>query len=160
MNTPHIWLRAETKPNEQRTPLTPRGAKTLIDKGFRITVEIARDRIFPIDDYRAAGCEVVEGGAWIDAPSDAFILGLKELAEEDFELEHRHIHFAHVFKGQSGASEMLGRFIAGGGSLYDLEYLLLENGRRIAAFGYWAGSCGAALGVLAPANKAAGAARP
>ncbi|MEM8681889.1 MAG: saccharopine dehydrogenase [Pseudomonadota bacterium] len=160
MNTPHIWLRAETKPNEQRTPLTPRGAKTLIDKGFRITVEIDRDRIFPIDDYRAAGCEVVEGGAWIDAPSDAFILGLKELAEEDFELEHRHIHFAHVFKGQSGASEMLGRFIAGGGSLYDLEYLLLENGRRIAAFGYWAGYCGAALGVLAHANKAAGAARP
>ncbi len=160
MSTTHIWLRAETKPNEERTPLTPDGARALLNKGFRVTVEIDRDRIFPIDEYQATGCEVVEGGAWIDAPSDAFILGLKELAEEDFELEHRHIHFAHVFKGQSGASEMIGRFIAGGGSLYDLEYLVLENGRRIAAFGYWAGYCGAALGVLAHANKAAGAARP
>ncbi len=160
MSNTHIWLRAETKPNEERTPLTPDGARMLLDKGFRVTVETDKDRIFPLADYEAAGCETADGGAWIDAPRNAFILGLKELAEEDFDLEHRHIHFAHVFKGQSGADEMLGRFIAGGGSLYDLEYLVLENGRRIAAFGYWAGYCGAALGVLAFANTAAGAALP
>ncbi|MEM9689001.1 MAG: saccharopine dehydrogenase [Pseudomonadota bacterium] len=160
MNMPHIWLRAETKPNEARTPLTPEGARSLLDKGFAVTVEVDRDRVFPIDHYRAAGCDTADGGSWIDAPSDAFILGLKELADEDFELQHRHIHFAHVFKGQSGANNMLGRFTAGGGRLYDLEYLVDEAGRRIAAFGYWAGYCGAALGVLAFANKAAGAARP
>lgn len=33
---------------------------------------------------------------------------------------------------------MLGRFKQGGGTLYDLEFLE-SNGRRIAAFGYYAG---------------------
>src|SRR3989338_9041842 len=36
---------------------------------------------------------------------------------------------------------------AGGGTLYDLEYLVDESGRRVAAFGYWAGYAGAALSL-------------
>jgi saccharopine dehydrogenase (NAD+, L-lysine-forming) len=41
----------------------------------------------------------------------------------------------------------LERFKSGGGTLYDLEYLVDENGRRVAAFGYWAGFAGAALSL-------------
>jgi len=41
----------------------------------------------------------------------------------------------------------LRRFMRGGGTLYDLEYLLDVNGRRVAAFGYWAGFAGAAVGI-------------
>ena len=36
---------------------------------------------------------------------------------------------------------MLKRFVDGGSRLYDLEYLENEEGRRIAAFGPWAGPC-------------------
>ena len=36
----------------------------------------------------------------------------------------------------------------GGGALLDLEYLTDDHGRRLAAFGYWAGYVGAALAVL------------
>ena len=43
---------------------------------------------------------------------------------------------------------MLGRFADDGGQLFDLEFLLDENNKRIAAFGYWAGFAGAALGVM------------
>ncbi|MDJ0710781.1 MAG: saccharopine dehydrogenase [Woeseiaceae bacterium] len=160
MNKPHIWLRAETKPLERRAPLTPAGARELLDEGFRLTVEHDADRIFPSDDYRALNCDIAKAGAWVEAPADAIVLGLKELPIDSFPLVHRHIHFAHVYKDQAGAEDMLGRFVKGGGTLYDLEYLTLENGRRIAAFGYWAGFCGAALGVLAWANKTAGDARP
>ncbi len=156
MSKPHIWLRAETKPREERTPLTPDGAASLIDEGFKVTVERDPDRFFPIDDYQAVGCGVADTGSWIDTPTETIILGLKELADDDFPLVHRHIHFAHVFKDQAGAEDMLGRFVDGGGTLYDLEYLVHENGRRVAAFGYWAGFCGAALGVMAHANHKAG----
>ena len=160
MSNTHIWLRAESKPQEQRTPLTPAGAAALRETGFDVTVEQCPQRIFAIDAYRAAGCDIVEQGTWTSAPSDAIVLGLKELPDDTFPLEHRHIYFAHVYKEQAGAEITLGRFVRGGGILYDLEYLTDETGRRIAAFGYWAGYCGAALGVLAWANKQAGESVP
>ena len=50
--------------------------------------------------------------------------------------------------GQHQWEEILGRFRSGGGELLDLEYLLDERGRRVAAFGYWAGFAGAALAVM------------
>lgn len=145
MKNPPIWLRAETKPGERRTPLTPSGAEYLLETGFGVTVEDCPLRIFSIDEYSRAGCEIVGTGAWRHAPPDAVILGLKELPAASFPLTHRHIYFAHVYKDQMGWEVTLDRFIRGGGILYDLEYLTLENGRRIAAFGYWAGYCGAAF---------------
>jgi hypothetical protein len=154
MKNTHIWLRAETKPLEQRTALTPAGAKTLLDAGLRVTVEHSPQNIFPIDDYRALGCAVAEPESWRDAPRDAFILGLKELPNDSFPLEHRHIYFAHVYKGQAGAEDVLRRYVEGGGILYDLEFLTRDDGRRAAAFGYWAGFAGAALGVLDWAARA------
>ena len=48
------------------------------------------------------------------------------------------------------------RFQAGGSALYDLEYLVGEDGRRIAAFGYWAGYAGAAVSLLTYAAQQQG----
>jgi saccharopine dehydrogenase (NAD+, L-lysine-forming) len=45
---------------------------------------------------------------------------------------------AHCFKGQHGWEKVLSRYSRGGGTLLDLEFLE-KNGRRVAAFGYWAG---------------------
>jgi saccharopine dehydrogenase (NAD+, L-lysine-forming) len=90
----------------------------------------------------AAGCEIVAENAWPQAPADAIIFGLKELPEDGTPLPHRHIMFGHAFKGQPAGQVLLKRFKAGGGTLYDLEYLVGEDGRRVAAFGYWAGYAG------------------
>lgn len=85
---------------------------------------------------------------WKDAPADAYIIGLKELPEEDDSpLSHQHIFFAHCFKNQRGWENVLKRFIKGNGVLLDLEFLTDERGRRIAAFGYHAGFAGTALGL-------------
>ncbi|WP_370284895.1 saccharopine dehydrogenase [Pseudooceanicola nanhaiensis] len=143
----HIWLRAEQRPNEDRAGLTPEGAKALIDRGFTLTVEESRSRIIPLDGYRAAGAGIAPEGSWPDAPRDAIIFGLKELPEDGTPLVHRHIMFGHAFKGQPAGRILLDRFAAGGGTLYDLEYLLDESGRRVAAFGYWAGFAGAAVSL-------------
>ena len=75
-------------------------------------------------------------GSWPDVPQDHIIVGLKELPEESFPLKHTHVQFAHCYKGQGGWEEVLSRFVAGGGTLYDMEFLEDENKRRIAAFGY------------------------
>ncbi|WP_170439193.1 saccharopine dehydrogenase [Ruegeria arenilitoris] len=141
----HLWVRAEQRPNEERAGLTPDGAAQLIAAGIRVTVEESHVRAIPIDGYSAAGCEIAPENSWPEAPLDAVIFGLKELPEDGTPLPHRHIMFGHAFKGQHSGRKLLERFKVGGGTLYDLEYLVDENGRRVAAFGYWAGYAGAAV---------------
>jgi saccharopine dehydrogenase (NAD+, L-lysine-forming) len=143
----HLWVRAEQRPNEERVGLTPDGARALQEAGIQVTVEQSSVRAIPIDGYRAAGCTIAPENSWPDAPADAIIFGLKELPEDATPLHHRHILFGHAYKGQPSGQILLARFAAGGGTLYDLEYLVGENGRRVAAFGYWAGYAGAAVAL-------------
>ena len=152
----HLWVRAEQRPNEDRVGLTPEGAAALIAKGIEVTVEESSVRAIPIDGYRAAGCTIAAENSWPQAPRDAIIFGLKELPEDGKPLPHRHIMFGHAFKGQHSGKELLRRFKSGGGTLYDLEYLVDEAGRRVAAFGYWAGYAGAAVTLKAWAAQQRG----
>lgn len=155
--TTTIWLRAEDKPFERRTPCVPGDAAKLIAAGYKVVVETSDQRAMATEAYAAAGCEIADHGSWRNAPKEAFVLGLKELLDDTYPLHHRHIHFGHVFKGQPGAEQMLGRFRAGGGQLFDLECLVDETGRRIAAFGHWAGYAGAAVAVAAWCGQQRGA---
>lgn len=152
----HLWVRAEQRPNEERVGLTPEGAASLVRAGLRVTVERSSVRAIPMDGYVAAGCEIATENLWPKAPADAIIFGLKELPEDGTPLIHRHIMFGHAYKGQPAGRELLKRFKAGGGTLYDLEYLVDETGRRVAAFGYWAGYAGAAVSLKAWAAQQRG----
>ncbi|SLN60176.1 Alanine dehydrogenase [Falsiruegeria litorea R37] len=141
----HLWVRAEQRLNEDRVGLTPAGAAKLIAAGIKVTVEESGTRAIGIDGYRDAGCEIAAENSWPQAPAEAIIFGLKELPEDGTPLLHKHIMFGHAFKGQHSGRALLERFKAGGGTLYDLEYLVDETGRRVAAFGYWAGYAGATV---------------
>ena len=143
----HLWVRAESRDNERRVGLTPEGAARLIAAGYRVTVEESRQRIIPIKGYAEAGCEIAPEFSWVDAPADAIVFGLKELPDDGSPLRHTHIMFGHAYKGQPAGRILLDRFKAGGGTLLDLEYLLDQQGRRVAAFGYWAGYAGAAVAL-------------
>lgn len=145
----HLWIRAEERANERRVGATPQGVAEMLRAGLRVTVEDSPTRIIPTDAFRDAGATVATPGSWRDAPPDAIIYGLKELPSEATPLTHRHVFFGHAYKGQPDGRALLERFRTGGGALYDLEYLLDEAGRRVAAFGYWAGYVGAALSVAA-----------
>ena len=143
----HLWIRAEQRPHEERVGLAPDGAAALIAAGLRVTVEHSHVRAIAIDGYAAAGCTIVAENLWPQAPADAVIFGLKELPDDGTPLRHRHIMFGHAYKGQPAGRVLMARFAAGGGALYDLEYLVNEAGRRVAAFGYWAGYAGAAVAL-------------
>lgn len=142
-----LHLRAETKPLEHRSALTPTTAKKLRDAGFDIVVERDPNRIFDDSEFSDLGFDLLPTNSWKTAPNDRIIIGLKELDDEDFPLVHEHIQFAHCYKDQAGWQKVLSRFPAGNGTLYDLEFLEDDNGRRVAAFGFYAGFAGAALGV-------------
>lgn len=143
-----IWLRAETKPHERRTPLTPKDAHELIKHKHHVIVERSDMRIFKDDDYLEARCELVDSGTWEGAPLNTYILGIKELPHSDALLKHHHIYFAHAYKEQDGAEQLLERFKKGKGLLYDLEFLQDDHGRRVTVFSYWAGVAGCAVTLL------------
>jgi saccharopine dehydrogenase (NAD+, L-lysine-forming) len=153
---PHLWVRAEERPHEARVGLMPDGVARLIENGIAVTVEDSQVRAIAIDGYRAAGATIAEPGSWRAAPRDTIVFGLKELAEDGTPLIHRHIMFGHAYKGQPAGRVLLRRFVEGGGALYDLEYLTDDTGRRLAAFGYWAGYSGAALSIQAWAAQQSG----
>ncbi len=152
----HLWVRAETRPHEQRVGLIPDGARALMAAGIKVTVERSDQRAIDIAGYADAGCDIADQGSWTNAPDDAIIFGLKELPVNETPLRHRHIMFGHAYKGQTAGRKLLDRFQAGGGTLYDLEYLVDDAGRRVAAFGYWAGYAGAAVSLLSYAAQIRG----
>ena len=104
----------------------------------------------------SVGCTLVANNSWPNAPITVPILGLKELPVSNEPLRHTHIQFAHCYKRQEGWSSVLARFYHGGGTLYDLEFLQDDKGRRVAAFGFHAGFAGAAAGALAYAAQKKG----
>ncbi|KAJ3136543.1 Saccharopine dehydrogenase [Physocladia obscura] len=127
MAAPHIWLVAE---------------------GFKVSVERCTERILDDEDYNGTGVNMVSHGTWQNAPADAYILGLKERPENDLlPLSHNHIMFAHCYKQQAGWKDVLSCFDAGNGTLLDLEFLVDDRGRRVAAFGYHAGYAGSVVGL-------------
>lgn len=95
MSPPTIHLRAETKPHEERSALTPTTTAALLAASFTVNVERSSQSIFRDEEYSAVGANLVPEGSWPSAPEDHIILGLKELPEEDFPLKHTHVQFAH-----------------------------------------------------------------
>jgi saccharopine dehydrogenase (NAD+, L-lysine-forming) len=127
-----------------------------MDRGIKVTVEDSDSRVIATQAYADVGCEIAEFASWPKAPQEAIVFGLKELPQDGTPLSHRHILFGHAFKGQASGRVLLERFKAGGGTLYDLESLVDNSGRRVAAFGYWAGYAGAAVSLMAWIAQQAG----
>jgi saccharopine dehydrogenase (NAD+, L-lysine-forming) len=88
MSSTVLHVRAESKPLEHRSAVTPTVAKQLVDAGYTVNVERSPLSIFEDGEYEGTGATLVPTGSWLDAPSDHIIVGLKELPEEDFPLKH------------------------------------------------------------------------
>ena len=141
-----LYLRKETKKNEYRTPLTPQDCATLIENNYKIHFEPSSTRCYKDDEYELAGC--------IPAPINeidnrAIIMGLKEFDMTELALlNKKHFYFSHAFKGQENSHNIINLFQENDGYIYDYEYIVDENGRRVIAFGHWAGFAGMYLGLL------------
>ena len=130
----HLWLRAETKPNEKRTALTPNTVKELLANGFNVTIEASTASAYDPQEY-PEGAKVVKAGSWkTEAPKEAIVIGLKDLPESQEPLVHRHIMFGHAFKGQEGWTDFLKRFDDGQGTLLDIEFLQDAQGKVLVSF--------------------------
>jgi len=139
----HYWFRAEQKVGEHRPLLHPEHVRKLIASGHLVTVEKSKQRVINDEEYqKISGVTMAAEDSWKKAPKEVVVVGLKELDREEsasYPLIHRHIYFAHCFKGQKGSEQLLRRFKQGRGSLYDIEFLTNEKGARIASYSNAAG---------------------
>jgi saccharopine dehydrogenase (NAD+, L-lysine-forming) len=88
-----LHLRAETKPLEHRSALTPSTTKALIEAGYTVNVERDAQRIFDDEEFERVGAKLVPTGSWVDAPKEHIIVGLKELEEKDCESPQPRHHY-------------------------------------------------------------------
>jgi saccharopine dehydrogenase (NAD+, L-lysine-forming) len=94
-----LHVRAETKPLEHRSAVTPTIAKKLVEAGYTVNVERSELSIFPNSEYEGTGATLVPSGSWTEAPKEHIIIGLKELPEEDFPLKHTVSTFITIYLG-------------------------------------------------------------
>ena len=57
-----LWMRQEADPDERRAPIVPTDAGRLVAAGASVTVERSAHRVFPAEEYAAAGCALAAAG--------------------------------------------------------------------------------------------------
>jgi saccharopine dehydrogenase (NAD+, L-lysine forming) len=134
---------------ERRTPLTPSHVERLVrDHGLDVAVVGSQLRIFPDADYREAGADVESsvGGGQV-------VLGIKEPPLDQVGPGQLFLVFSHTIKGQDYNMPLLRRFLDQGASLIDYERIVDDGGRRLIAFGRFAGIAGCIDTVWALARR-------
>jgi saccharopine dehydrogenase (NAD+, L-lysine-forming) len=148
-----LYIRSETIKNEHRTPIVPKDIPLLLSYGYTVYIESAHNRIYNDSEYSYNGAIVTEKKWWDSLFQNAYILGLKEVADIDKLDSHTHVYFSHSYKGQTHAKELLETFAKNQGTLYDLEYFLDDGNNRVVSFGFYAGVAGCYLGLLQYLHK-------
>jgi alanine dehydrogenase len=143
-----IYIRSELNPDEHRSPIVPTHVQKLINNGYTIYIESSNNRIYNDNDYKNIGAIITNKKWYDDDFAHALIIGLKELPNLEMLNNHNHVYFSHSYKNQKNTEKILRSFTMSNSTLYDFEYFLDDNNKRIIAFGYYAGYVGCCLGLL------------
>lgn len=143
-----IYIRCETNKHEHRTPIIPVDIKILIDNNFIVYVQKSTNRIFSDEEYKKYG-GIITDKNWYDPMfKNALIIGLKEIDSLDKLLNHKHLYFSHSYKNQLDSDIILSSFYNSSSIIYDFEYFLDKENKRLISFGFYAGVMGCILGLL------------
>jgi alanine dehydrogenase len=131
-----IGIRRESvDATERRAPLTPEQVSLLVrEYDIEVVVQPSRLRIFPDEDYEAAGAVVAD-----DLSRCNIILGLKEVPIERIKPKQVYCFFSHTIKAQRYNMPMLRNIIESGCTLLDYELVTNDIGKRLISFGEFAG---------------------
>lgn len=135
-----IALVKETKsPVDNRVALTP-AQMAQLQRDYpndRFVVQASDTRCFTDDQYRAAGIDVVDDMSTCDV-----LMGIKEVNIGTLLPRKHYFFFGHFAKMQSYNLPLAKALVEKGITFTDYEYLVDEAGRRVCAFGWWAGIVG------------------
>ena len=136
---PCVGLRREDMYHwERRTPLVPNDIVQIAQEtGLAFSIQSSDMRAYSDDEYRAAGLSVAP-----DLKNCPVIIALKEIPINVLEKDKAYVFFSHVIKGQPTNMPMLQRALDLGCTIIDYEKIVNDEGRRLIAFGNYAGLAG------------------
>ncbi|KAG7540562.1 Alanine dehydrogenase/pyridine nucleotide transhydrogenase N-terminal [Arabidopsis thaliana x Arabidopsis arenosa] len=128
---------------ERRTPLTPSHCARLLHGGkdrtgiSRIVVQPSAKRIHHDALYEDVGCEISD-----DLSDCGLILGIKQPELEMILPERAYAFFSHTHKAQKENMPLLDKILSERVTLCDYELIVGDHGKRLLAFGKYAGRAG------------------
>lgn len=137
-------LREGKIPHDDRVALTPAQCKLLSGNphNFEITVQPSPLRSYSDEEYIAAHIPVLEDISHCD-----IILGVKEVPIKDLMEGKTYFFFSHTIKKQAHNRKLLRAILDKNITLIDYETIEDIQGKRLIAFGKYAGIVGAHNGV-------------
>jgi len=131
-------------PVDRRVALPPDHARKVLQQypNVEIVAQHSDIRCFSDQDYENAGIRTVASLNDCDV-----IFGVKEVPLHDLLPEKTYFFFSHTIKKQSYNRALLQDILGKNIRLIDYETLTAKSGKRIIAFGRWAGIVGAYNGI-------------
>jgi alanine dehydrogenase len=133
-------LRERKDPPDSRTPFTPAQLSQLSKQHptLRIMVEASPTRCFSDEEYTQNGIEIVDDVRGCDV-----LFGIKEVPPSALQPGKTYFMFSHTIKKQEYNKKLLQTVLEKDIRLIDYECLVDSQGKRLIAFGRWAGVVGA-----------------
>lgn len=138
-------IREGKVPPDTRVPLSPEQCTQIVRQfPVELVVEPSPIRCFPDEAYRQQGIPLQENLSDCD-----ILMGVKEVPVQKLIPNKTYFFFSHTIKQQAYNRGMLRAILDKGIRLVDYEVLTDEQGRRLIAFGKFAGMVGAHNGLWA-----------
>ncbi|MCR9288822.1 MAG: NAD(P)-dependent oxidoreductase [Bacteroidetes bacterium] len=132
-------------PPDSRVPLVPVQCATILKNyDLELCIESSLDRCFPDEDYQKAGVSLVN-----DLTDCDILMGVKEIPVKRLLPNKTYFFFSHTIKEQAHNRTLLQAVLEKNIRLIDYEVLTNEFGKRLIAFGRFAGMVGAHNAILA-----------
>lgn len=139
-------IKERKNPPDRRVVFSPEACQTVLKKfpKAQIKVEPSNIRVFTDKEYEDAGITVTS-----DLSDCDVLLGVKEVPINSLIPNKKYFFFSHTIKKQPYNRELLRAILDKNIELYDHEVITNANGKRLVAFGRYAGIVGAYNGVRA-----------
>ncbi|MCF8239431.1 MAG: NAD(P)-dependent oxidoreductase [Saprospiraceae bacterium] len=132
-------IREGKVPPDRRVVFTPQQCREILERfEVDVLVEESPIRCFLDDEYSNVGIQVSA-----ERPEADIYLGVKEVPIDQLVPEKTYLFFSHTMKGQTYNRPLLRAILEKNICLIDYEALVDGRGKRVAAFGYYAGVVGA-----------------
>ena len=131
-------IREQKNPPDNRVPLSPSVCASLKKKGIEVIVESSPDRCFSDEEYKKKGIEVTD-----DLSDCNVLMGVKEVPIDCLVAGKTYFFFSHTIKEQAHNRKLLQAILEKNIRLIDYEVLTEATGKRVIAFGKFAGMVGA-----------------
>jgi len=142
-------IREGKVPPDSRVPLTPAQCHHILEQfDVSITVQPSPGRCYPDNEYRGMRVPMAE-----DLDDCSILMGVKEVPIPMLIPNKTYLFFSHTIKEQAYNRDLLRAVLDKNITLIDYEVLTNERGKRLIAFGKFAGMVGAHNGLFTYAQR-------